>query len=85
MTGDGVWLFHPESSGLINWNFPDVSADGRTYCCQIGMESQGGKSTTPFPGRLLISLANDTEMLVERRDGGCADGAKFIDPATYRR
>jgi len=85
VTGAGVWLFRPESSGLINRDFPDVSADGRTYCYQGAMTDQGGQIPTPFPGRLLISLTSDTEMLVEQQDGACADGAAFVDPVTYRR
>ncbi len=81
----GVWLFRPESTGLINRDFSDVSADGRTYCYQGAMTDEGGQTPAPFPGRLLISLTSDTQMLVEQQDGGCADGVAFIDPVTYQR
>lgn len=81
----GVWLFRPEYSGLVNRDFSSVSADSQTYCYQGAMTVQGGQTPTPFPGRLLISLTSDTEMLVEQQGGGCGDGAAFVDPVTYKR
>ena len=85
MTGAGVWLFRPESSGLISRDFPDISADGRTYCYQGATTDESGRTSTPIPGRLLISSTGDIEILAEQQDGGCVDGAAFIDPVTYRR
>ncbi|MCH8989907.1 MAG: hypothetical protein IIA92_14025 [Chloroflexi bacterium] len=85
VTGTGVWLFRPESSGRINRDFSDVTADGQTYCYHGAMTDDSSQTKTPFPGRLLVALNSDTEMLVERQDGGCADGAAFVDPVTYRR
>ena len=85
VNGSGVWLFLPESSGLVNRDFADVAADGRTYCYEGAMNDEGGQTPAPFPGRLLISLTSDTEMLVERHDGGCAEGVAFVAPTIYKR
>jgi len=49
------------------------------------MNDEGGQIPAPFPGRLLISLTSDTEMLVEQRDGGCDEGHVFVDPVIYKR
>ena len=72
----GVWLFAPESTGLVNRDFSAVSAEG-------------GQTPAPFPGRLLISLNNDTEMLVERQDGDCTDVTRGLverqDGGLHRR
>ena len=85
VTDPGVWLFSPEYSGLINRDFSDIAPDGRTYCYQGAMTFIDGRATALFPGRLLMSLTSDAEMLVERQEGGCADGAAFVDPVTYKR
>ena len=49
------------------------------------MTDEGGQTPAPFPGRLLISLTSETQMMVERQDGGCTDGAAFVDRVTYSR
>jgi len=66
-------------------DFSDVSADGRTDCYQGAINDEGGQTSAPFPGWLLISLTSDTEMLLERQDRGCADGVAFVDPVIYKR
>ena len=81
----GVWLFRPESSGLINRDFSEVTTDGMVYCYQGASTDQGGQNNTPFPGRLLVALTSPTEMLVEQQDGGCSGCGAFVDPVTYRR
>lgn len=81
----GVWNFPPNSSGVINRDFSGVTADGLTYCYQGALTDQGSQTPIPFPGRLLISLTTDTEMLVERQDGDCAGSTAFANPVTYRR
>ena len=81
----GVWLFRPESSGLINRDFSEVTTDGMVYCYQGASTDQGGQNNTPVPGRLLVALTSPTEMLVEQQDGGCSGCGAFVDPVTYRR
>lgn len=81
----GVWNFRPESSGLVNRDFSDISADGKTYCFQGALKKQGSQTPTLFPGRLLVALNSATEMLVEQQDGGCSDNPVLIDPVAYQR
>ena len=49
------------------------------------MTDEGGQTPGPLPGRLLISLTRETQMMVEQQDGGCTDGAVFVDPVTHSR
>ena len=85
MAGAGVWLFRPESKGLVNRDFSEISADGRTYCFQGSTKDEGGQTPAKFPGRLLIELKSDAERLVETLDGDCSGGPAFVGPVTYKR
>ncbi|PKB71079.1 MAG: hypothetical protein BZY87_07455 [SAR202 cluster bacterium Io17-Chloro-G6] len=85
LTGHGNWLFEPEPSGSTNRDFSAVTADGTTYCFQGGTTKQSSQAQKLFPGRLLVSMTSDTEMLVERQDGDCAGVLAFVEPVTYQR
>ncbi len=81
----GVWLFQEKEDGLVNREFAQVVPDGRIYCYHGAILTEGGKEPSVFPGRLLISLTSDNEMLVERQNGECAGGTAFVAPHIYRR
>ena len=85
ITGVGVWIFRPDNSGLINREFSEIFADGKTYCYQGALSDEGGQTTTKFPGRLLVALKSAAEMLVEQQAGGCSGGPEFVDPVVYKR
>lgn len=85
VAGAGVWLFRPETSGLINWEFSEIIADGKTHCCQGAMSDEGGQTPAKIPGRLLVALKSGAEMLVEQQAGGCSGGPAFVDPVVYKR
>ena len=81
----GLWLFDAEDAGTVNRDFDQVVPDGRVYCYQGAVSTQGGQSPTVLPGRLLISLTSETELLAERQDGNCDGLPLFVDPVTYQR
>ena len=85
VTGQGVWLFTPEPTGLINRDFSLVRADGQIYCHEGAIAAEGGRGSMPFPGRLLVSLTSDTEILVEQQAGVCEDDPSFDSPVRYFR
>ena len=81
----GLWLFREEENGLVNREFDQVVPDGQIYCYQGAISAEGGRESSVFPGRLLISLTSETEMLVEQQDGECPGEPAFVSPHTYRR
>lgn len=85
LTDHGNWNFEPESFGSINRDFSDITADGETYCFQGAATKQSSQAQIIFPGRLLVSMTSDTEMMVERQDGDCAGNLAFVDPVIYKR
>lgn len=81
----GIWLFHAEDAGTVNRDFGQVIPDGRVYCYQGAVSTEGGQSPTVLPGRLLISLISETELLLEHQDGNCGGPPVFVDSVTYQR
>ena len=61
----GVWVFMEENEGLVKRGFDQVVPDGQIYCYQGAISSERGQGPPMFPGRLLISLTSETEMLVD--------------------
>ena len=81
----GIWLFTPEDSGLINREFSQVQSDGATYCYHGAVSTEGGSDPTPFPGRLLLLMPGDFTLLLERQDGDCDGDWELADPVEYQR
>lgn len=81
----GVWISTEEKEGRVNREFDQVVPDGQTYCYQGAISSESGQGASMFPGRLLISLTSETELLVEQQDGECVGELDFINPTTYHR
>ena len=81
----GLWLFDSQIQGLVNREFSQVLPDGRIYCYQGGVSSEGGEEPKVFPGRLLLKLETSTEMLVEQQDGSCQENLAFVEPTKYQR
>ncbi|HIM37648.1 MAG TPA: hypothetical protein EYM38_06450 [Dehalococcoidia bacterium] len=81
----GVWVFMEEKEGLVKRGFDQVVPDGQIYCYQGAISSESGQGPPMFPGRLLISLTSETEMVVDRQDGECVGELDFVNPTTYYR
>ena len=82
---NGVWVFTPEETGLINREFSQVGPDGATYCYHGAVSTDGGRGNTPFPGRLLLSMPEEGRLLLERQDGDCGGQWELINPVEYLR
>ena len=54
VTNHGVWLFRPETDGLINRDFGDITADGQTYCFQGALNSGMARRQLHFLGGCLL-------------------------------
>jgi hypothetical protein len=84
---DRTYPFTPTSSGLVNRDFDQVTADGNLYCYD-GFPTGGG----PGLGIVLLSMPDATTLRIEHQDGGtsgdCGNGGQpraFAAPTTFVR
>jgi len=68
------WEFTPTSTGNANRRFSDVTADGNIYCFDQDQ-----------PGRIIVHLANDTQLEIETQSGSCSGSYAFVNPTVYDR
>ena len=67
----GLYLFDPASSGVVNRDFKDVTADGVVYC----YETRDRFETEPLPFVILVQLTSPTTVRAERQDAAsCGSG-----------
>ena len=67
----GLYLFDPASSGVVNRDFKDVTADGVVYC----YETRDRFGTEPLPFIILVQLTSPTTVRSERQDAAsCSSG-----------
>lgn len=69
------WEFTPESSGIKNHAFSDVSPDGQVYCYEA----------TGKTGRIIVQLTSQTELKIEKQNQPCSGQRIFVDPTKYTR
>src|SRR3989304_8930256 len=63
----GLYSFRVATDGLVNRDFGEVKADGRTYCYDSFVQGQsaGGMPLGRPSGILLVSMPSDTTLKVE--------------------
>ena len=67
----GLYHFDPASSGLVNRDFKDVTADGAIYC----YETRDRFGSEPLPFVILVQLTSPTTLRSERQDSAsCGSG-----------
>ncbi len=67
----GLYYFDPASSGVVNRDFKDVTADGASYC----YETRDRFGTEPLPFIILVQLTSPTTLRLERQDAAsCGSG-----------
>ena len=67
----GLYLFDPASSGVVNRDFKDVTADGVVYCYEV----RDRFGTEPLPFIILVQLTSPTTLRSERQDAAsCGSG-----------
>ena len=68
----GLYYFDPASSGLVNRDFKDVTADGVVYC----YETRDRFGSEPLPFIILVQLTSPTTVRSERQDAAsCGSGS----------
>ncbi len=88
-TDASKWHITPESSGLINREFAEVTADGNIYC-YTGTNPfhgtlGGSLSTAQHTGKIIVQLVSDTQLKIEKQEGSCTGSEEFKEPFVYNR
>ena len=68
------WQFKPQTAGLTNRGFADVTLDENIYCYKADQ-----------PGRIIVRLSSATELVIEHQQESCTGAAEFESPTTYMR
>ncbi len=66
----GLYYFDPASSGVVNRDFKDVTADGAVYC----YETRDRFENEPLPFIILVQLTSPTTLRSERQDAATCGG-----------
>ena len=74
-TNAGKLEFTPQTSGLVNREFSQVTADGNVYC----YESQS------FSGRIIVQLVSSNELKIENQSSSCSGNYLFTNATNYKR
>ncbi len=73
-TTHGKWQFAPQSVGLTNREFTDVTPDGNLYCYEADE-----------PGRIIVQMKSTSELMIEHMQGSCINAVHFESATMYRR
>lgn len=69
----GTYQFTPQSSGLVNRDFDDITSDSNTYCFEPSYLS----------GKIILQLTNSTTLIMEKQSDTCGSGPwSFTSNAT---
>lgn len=72
----GVYPFDPKPSGLINRDFKDITADGKTYC----FEPSALTGTYRYPFRIILQITSPTKLKIEgQKTQDCGSGPWTFD------
>lgn len=74
--------FKPTSEGLVNRDFNQIEADGKTYCYE---DQPIGQILGWRSGKVLIQLVNDKTLKAEYQQGNCNSNFNFSSPTIYER
>ncbi|MAG60527.1 hypothetical protein CL619_01950 [archaeon] len=82
-TDSGVWYFEPQNSGTVNRNFAEILPGDEIYCYEA-QDTDRWQETIP-EGKVLVQLASETELLIEKQSGSCESSLSFNDAFAYSR
>jgi len=69
----GTYQFSPQSSGLVNRDFDDITSDGNAYCFEPNYLS----------GKIIMQLTNSVTLKIEKQADSCGSGPwNFTSAAT---
>ncbi len=73
-TSPGKWEFTPQKNGNVNRDFSEVTP-GNTICYESSNQQ----------GKIIVHLASETELKIEKQTGNCSGTNTFQNPTTYNR
>ena len=77
----GGYTFTPISTGTVNRDFAQVSADGSVYCYNSFSRAPNG-----FNGRILIQMAGTASLQIQGQNGSCGAGPWTLSsPTAFER
>jgi hypothetical protein len=76
--------FRVEHSGVINRDFAEVKADGKTYCYEPGTDS-GSAGGWWKGGKIVLRLVDSHNLLIEKQEGSCTGNEQLQSPKKYDR
>jgi len=68
----GTYYFIPKSTGIINRNFAEVTADGNTYCYTMDLLGFVNAGNSIPNSSIIIKLENNTTLSAEKRNCDCS-------------
>lgn len=72
----GAYPFDPKPSGLINRDFKNITADGKTYC----FEPSALTGTYRYPFRVILQMTSSTKLKIEgQKTQDCGSGPWTFD------
>jgi len=81
---DSGFNFHPKSTGYINREPSQVTADGHVYCYQEDVLPAAYQGND-INGKILVQLVSSKTMKVEHKAGACSAVESLSKPITYVR
>ena len=82
-TEPSLYKFIPKTSGVINREFSQVTADGTIYCYE-GSNVIREFETVPS-GKILVQLIDEDTLNIEHQTGKCTGSESFKNLAVYNR
>jgi hypothetical protein len=82
-TDPSLFKFMPKTSGEINRELSQVTADGKIYCYE-GANVIRNFETVPL-GKVLVQMINHESLQIEHQMGSCTGSESFTEPAIYNR
>jgi hypothetical protein len=82
-TEPSLFKFIPKTSGEINREFSQVTADGNIYCYE-GADVIRHFEAVPF-GKILVEMIGDETLQIEYQTSSCTGSESFTNYAVYHR
>ena len=81
----GKISFMPESDGVMNRDFSEVTADGKIYCYQNQYIGNKSGFWHYIPGKAIVQLLDEHHLKIEQQDDACGGSESFKNPFSYER
>ncbi len=75
-----VWI-NPKSSGTIDRDPGDITADGKVYCYDLN----NAANIIPITGKILVQLIDNNHVGAEHQSGSCGTNEVLVNPYQFQR